>query len=43
MFLKDHGGDLAVDLGAGQLFQQFSPIARFGIEEGGKLSLREQH
>ena len=43
MFLKHHGGNLTVDFGAGQLFQQLGAIARLGIKEGGKLPLREQH
>ena len=39
VFLKHHGGNLAVDLGAGQFFQQLGAIARLGIKEGGKLPL----
>ncbi len=43
MLFKYHGGDLAVDLSAGQLFQQLGAFFRFGIEKCGKLPLRQQH
>ncbi len=43
VFFKYHRRDLAVDLGAGQLFQQLGSLFRFGIQEGSKLPLGEQH
>ena len=43
VFFKNHGGNLAVNFRAGQFLQQLCAIARFSIQEGGKLPLREQH
>ncbi len=34
---------MAVDLSAGQLFQQLGAFFRFGIEKCGELPLRQQH
>ncbi|MNM95061.1 hypothetical protein D3C81_1074860 [compost metagenome] len=39
MLFENPLGKLAVDLGAGQLFQQFGTIVGIGIEEGGELPL----
>ena len=39
MFFKHLRGNLAVNFGAGQLFQQLGALFRFGVEEGGKLAL----
>ena len=41
--LVDGDGDLAVDLGAGQLLQQFGALAGLCVEEGGELPLRQHH
>ena len=41
--LVDLHRDLSVDFGAGQLFQQLGAFAGFGIQEGGKLALRQHH
>ncbi|MNI85712.1 hypothetical protein D3C73_1427330 [compost metagenome] len=43
MFFKHHCRNLSVDFGAGQLFQQLSALLGFGVKEGGKLPLRQQH
>ena len=43
MFFKDLGGNLAVNFGPGELFQQLGALLRFGVEEGGELPLRQQH
>jgi hypothetical protein len=37
MLFKHLCGNLAVDFGAGQLFQQLGAFFRFGVEEGGEL------
>ena len=40
----EHGlGQLAVDFGAGQLFQQFGAVVGVGVQEGGKAALGQQH
>ncbi|MND76277.1 hypothetical protein D3C80_679190 [compost metagenome] len=43
MLLENALGKLAVNLGAGQLFQQFGPIIGIGIQEGSELPLRQHH
>ena len=40
MLFKDLRGNLAVNFGTGQLFQQLGALFRFSIQEGGELPLR---
>ena len=41
--LKHFFGDFAVDLGAGEFFQQFGALVGAGVQKGGKTALRQQH
>ena len=41
--LKHFAGNIAVDFGAGQLFQQFGALVGAGVQERCKTALRQQH
>jgi hypothetical protein len=41
--VRTRARQLAVQLGAGQLLQQFGPLIRTGIEKSGKTTLCQQH
>ena len=41
--LVDGDGDLAIDLGAGQLLQQFGALAGLRVKKRGELPLRQHH
>ena len=41
--LKNPTRDVAVDLGAGQFFEQFCPLVGAGLQKGSKTALGQQH
>ena len=43
MFFEHHGGDLSINLGPRQFFQELGAFFRFGIEKSSELPLRQQH